>query len=232
MTSEKDIRFDTPAALRTKQSELVPAPAAHFKGSFAPDGRKVVQINQKKPSLRNAVWSYLTHGWTFLPIWKSAFIEMMATMSLCYLSALIDITLANFQTAQISAYVGITNIFLLSLFIYACSPSSGGHLNPTITFATMTTGLIEFPRAVLYLCGQTIGGAIAGGLIRGSVGIAMTEKLISSMKIFQMRRADIAGRYRGGGCFRDTEAISIGQAFLIEAISSFILLYVELGKKT
>lgn len=183
MTSEKDIRFDTPAAIRTNQSELVPAPAAYFKGSFAPDGRKVVQINQKKPGLRNAVWGYLTHGWTFLPIWKSAFIEMMATMSLCYLSALIDITLANFQTAQISAYVGITNIFLLSLFIYACSPSSGGHLNPTITFATMTTGLIEFPRAVLYLCGQTIGGAIAGGLIRGSVGIAMTEKSISSMNI-------------------------------------------------
>lgn len=32
-------------------------------------------------------------------------------------------------------------------------------------------------------------------------------------------------RYYGGGCFRNTDDISPGQAFLIEAISSFILLY-------
>lgn len=176
MAPENDTHLDTSASTKTRHSELVPAPVAYFKGSFAPDGRKVAQPDQKKPGLRNAAWDYFTHGWTCLPIWKSAFIEMVATMSLCYLSGLIDITLANFQATQVPAYVGITNIFLLSLFIYACSPSSGGHINPTITFATMTTGLIEFPRAVLYLCGQTVGGAIAGGLIRGSIGIAMTEK--------------------------------------------------------
>jgi glycerol uptake facilitator-like aquaporin len=97
-------------------------------------------------------------------------------MSLCYLSAIIGITIVNFQTAQLPAYVGITNVFLLMLFIYATAPASGGHLNPLITFATMTTGLTEFPRAILYILGQTIGGAIAGGLIRGSFGSAMTEK--------------------------------------------------------
>lgn len=159
-----------------RRSELVPSPAAYFKGSFAPHKRQVIQLDRNEPGLRNAIYEYLADGWTNPPVWKSAFIEMVATMSLCYLSALIDITLANFQTAQTPAYVGITNIFLLSLFIYACSPASGGHVNPTITFATMTTGLIEFPRAILYLCGQTIGGAIAGGLIRGSFGVAMTEK--------------------------------------------------------
>lgn len=166
-------------SLRRRQlarTELVPAPAAKFRGSFAPSGRQVDQVRQKKPGLRNAVRAYLIVGWDRLPIWKAAFIEMVATMSLCYISGLIGITLVNLQTSQIAGYVGISNIFLLSLFIYACSPSSGGHINPTITFATLTTGLIEFPRAVLYLSGQTIGAAIAGGLIRASFGVDMTQK--------------------------------------------------------
>ena len=171
---------NTPSdSLRRRQStttELVPAPAANFRGSFAPNGRQADQVLPSKPGLRNTVGAYFTVGWDRLPIWKSAFIEMVATMSLCYLSALIDITLVNLQTSQFPAYVGISNIFLLSLFIYACSPSSGGHINPTITFATLTTGLIEFPRAVLYLTGQTAGASLAGGLIRGSFGVDMTQK--------------------------------------------------------
>lgn len=161
---------------RTTRTELVPAPAAQFRGSFAASGRQADQLRESKPGLRNDVYAYLTVGWDRLPIWKAAFIEMVATMSLCYLSALIGITLVNLQTYQISGYVGIINAFLLSLFIYACSPSSGGHINPTITFATLTTGLIELPRAVLYMSGQTIGAALAGGLIRGSFGIELTQK--------------------------------------------------------
>lgn len=176
MTDVNDTEIDSISRRQSVNTELVPAPAANFKGSFAPAGRKGAQLLRWKHGRRNVVYEYFTRGWNHLSIWKSAFIEMVATMSLCYLSALISVTLANMQTSQLSAYVGITNIFLLSLFIYACAPASGGHVNPTITFATMTTGLIEFPRAILYLCAQTIGGGIAGGLIRGSFGVAMTNK--------------------------------------------------------
>ena len=181
MTSVNNVHHETQPTALSHQSEFVAAPTAHFRGSFAPYGRQAARQDQKKLGLRDAVWDYFTYGWNKPSIWKSAFIEMVATMSLCYVSALIDVTLENLQTTQVSAYVGLTNIFLLSLFIYACSPASGGHINPTITFATMTTGLIEFPRAILYICGQTIGGAIAGGLIKGSFGVAMTEKFASVM---------------------------------------------------
>lgn len=207
-------------------TELVPSPPANFKGSFAPAGRIRAQPLSWKHGRRNVVYAYLTHGWSHVPIWKSAFIEMVATMSLCYISALIDTTLTNLQTSQLPAYVGITNIFLLSLFIYASAPASGGHVNPTITFATMTTGLIEFPRAILYLCGQIIGGGIAGGLIRGSFGAAMTDKYGGCAYCVLKRFPDRRRRYDGGGCFRNTDAISAGRAFLIEAISSFVLLSV------
>lgn len=115
---------------------------------------------------------------------------MVATGLLCYLSGLIDISIANFGTSQAAAYVGISNVFLLTLFIMAAGPGSGGHVNPTITFATMVTGhtgfsrgrlkhtqgkqgciekLIE-PLGILYLVGQTIGAAVAGGILRGVFG--------------------------------------------------------------
>ena len=97
-------------------------------------------------------------------------------MSLCYLSAFIDTTITNFNISQVAAYAGVTNIILLSLFIYAIAPSSGGHINPLISFSTVLTGLTGFPRGVLYMVGQTIGACIAGGLIRGSLGKAMTLK--------------------------------------------------------
>ena len=45
-----------------------------------------------------------------------------------------------------------------------------------ITFTTLLTGLIEFPRAVLYVLAQTAGASLSGGLIRGSLGQAATLK--------------------------------------------------------
>ena len=96
-------------------------------------------------------------------------------MSLCYLSALIDITLAHFQTSAVGAFAGVSNIFLLALFIFAIAPASGGHINPLITFTTITTGLTSFQRGVLYMIGQTTGGAVAGGIIRGIFGPVLTR---------------------------------------------------------
>lgn len=94
----------------------------------------------------------------------------MGTTCLCYLSAFIGISIRNSDTTQVAAYVGVTNIFLLTLFICALAPASGGHMNPIITFATVITGLTGFSRGVLYMIGQTTGAALAGGLIRGSLG--------------------------------------------------------------
>lgn len=39
---------------------------------------------------------------------------------------MIDTTITNFGTPQAPAYAGVTNIFLLTLFIMAIAPGSGG----------------------------------------------------------------------------------------------------------
>lgn len=97
---------------------------------------------------------------------------------LCYLSGLIHTTIGSFDTLQPAGYVGVTNIFLLTLFIYALAPSSGGHVNPMITLATMTGGLTGFSRGMLYMTGQIAGAALAGGLLRGSFGRTLTIEYV------------------------------------------------------
>ncbi|MCJ1435093.1 hypothetical protein MMC27_004463 [Xylographa pallens] len=191
--------------------QLVPNPAATFKGSFAPGNRQEDRLLPSKVGTAELIRLYLTEGWTDPSIYKSGFIEMFGTMSLTYLSALIDTTIGNFGTSQAATYAGVTNVFLLSILIYAISSSSGGHVNPLITFTTVTTGLTPLPRGTIYMIAQTAGGAIAGGLIRGSFGYEMTQKI------------------NGGGCFLDTNQISVGQAFIIEATSCFILLFLAFG---
>ena len=91
------------------------------------------------------------------------------------MSAMIYITIGSFEPKQAAGWVGASNIFLISLFIYAVAPASGGHMNTMITFTTMITGLTGFSRGILYMIGQTMGAALAGGLIRGSFGPHLTK---------------------------------------------------------
>ncbi|POR34188.1 Aquaporin PIP2-7 [Tolypocladium paradoxum] len=60
---------------------------------------------------------------------------------------------------------------------------------------------------VLFMCAQTLGAALAGGLLTGVWGYARS---ISA---------------HGGGCFVDASEISQGQVFLNEFFACFILLY-------
>ncbi|KND89902.1 Aquaporin PIP2-7 [Tolypocladium ophioglossoides CBS 100239] len=108
------------------------------------------------------------------------------------------------EARVLGAYIGISNTVLLSLFIYATAPASGGHINPMITFSAIIAG-------VLYMCAQTLGAALAGGLLTGVWGY---ERSIS---------------VRGGGCFLDPSVISQGQVFLNEFVASFVLLYLAYG---
>ena len=153
---------------------------------------------------------------------------MLASALLIYVNGLIDTTITNFGTKQVgpccedthlhindtqevAAYAGISNIFLLTLFIMAIAPGSGGHINSLITFATMLCGLTGFSRGILYMAAQTIGAALAGGILRGVFG---PERSVE---------------FRGGGCFRDPGTVTAQQALLLETVSSFALLILAFG---
>lgn len=59
---------------------------------------------------------------------------------------MIAATLFSYNTAQIGGYIGISNIVLISLSIYATAATTGGHLNPMITFSTIIAGLCPVAR--------------------------------------------------------------------------------------
>ena len=104
----------------------------------------------------------------------------------------------SYGTAQIGAYIGISNIALLSLFIYATAAATGGHINPLISFSAMLAGICPVPRGmprlqtihtltvlrpdfsgclgVLYICGQIAGAALGGGLLLGVWGAERATK--------------------------------------------------------
>ncbi|PVH85187.1 aquaporin-like protein [Cadophora sp. DSE1049] len=193
------------------RGRLIPSQATQFPGSFAPDLRRDSRKYVKSTRWERVLFQYLTDGWDDINIWKSAFIEFVGETALCYLSGMVDTVIGNFHTTQPAAYVGVTNIFLISLFIFAMAPSSGGHVNPVITFATMTAGLTGFSRGILYLVAQTAGAATAGALIRGSFG------------------GKLATAYQGGGCLLDTKVLEVGQAYLIESMTTFIMLFLAFG---
>jgi hypothetical protein len=65
---------------------------------------------------------------------------------------------------------GITNLILLSLFIFTLGPVSSSHLNPMITLLTFTARLTTFPRLVLYVAFQVAGASIAGLMLRATFG--------------------------------------------------------------
>ncbi|MCJ1371455.1 hypothetical protein MMC20_002672 [Loxospora ochrophaea] len=155
-----------------RQRYQVPSAIADFHGSLVRNSfPEPVPSKARSLSTVDHWIAYFTEGWADVGIWKSAvclnigffcsiwpvadihlkFVEMVATCLLAYTSGLIDTTIAGFNTPQAPAYVGVTNIFLLTLFIMATGPGSGGHINPLITFATVMTGMTGFSRGRLSL---------------------------------------------------------------------------------
>lgn len=66
--------------------------------------------------------------------------------------------------------IAIGHAILLTLFIFAAAAPSGGHMNPTITFATMCTGHTSAFRTLVYFIAQMLGSTIGSVLMRIVLG--------------------------------------------------------------
>ncbi|KAM4068042.1 major intrinsic protein domain-containing protein [Hirsutella rhossiliensis] len=180
---------------------------ANFDGSFLPSARP--ERTPVVPYYKNR--EYLFGGWLDSSIWRSAVIEAMGIACLIYTAGQISATLASYEITQVGGYVGILSAVLLSLYIYATAPVSGGHINPMITFSSVLVGRCPLSRGVLYMLAHLAGASIAGGLLTGVWGRSKSLSL------------------RGGGCYYDMSQISTGQVFLNEFFASFILLFLAYG---
>ncbi|WP_437583622.1 MIP/aquaporin family protein [Paramicrobacterium sp. CJ85] len=93
--------------------------------------------------------------------------------------------------------------FALMVLVYATGHLSGGHLNPAVSLGALLRGALSLGDFVAYIVAQFVGGAL-GALL--------------SMALFQ--RPDAPTK------------IEVGPSFLVEAVFSFILVYVVLNTAT
>jgi glycerol uptake facilitator-like aquaporin len=103
---------------------------------------------------------------------------------------------------------GITNLILLSLFIFTLGPISGSHLNPMITLSTFTARLTTFPRLVLYVAFQVAGASIAGLMLRATFG---------------------SRDFLTGGCTIETDLVPTKDIFALEFMSDLTLIFLSFG---
>jgi hypothetical protein len=133
-------------------------------------------------------------------LWKEATIEGVGTCLQVYTSGLVAAGLGplvhatNLGPVAPAAFGAIVNLVLISLFIFAAGPVSGGHFNPLITMSTFTARLSIFPRTLLYICFQCVGAVVAGYVLRASLG---------------GRAEDV---HPVPGCYIDTSLVTPGEA--------------------
>ena len=95
-------------------------------------------------AIRDASWSLILspYGFRDRRLWRMAFIEGVGTCLQTAIGAFLGIGLV--PTAPETsvgpvfpvALASLAQVFLISLFVYAMAPLTGGHLNPLITLGT------------------------------------------------------------------------------------------------
>jgi hypothetical protein len=163
---------------KPSQSTLASRPFAGRLGGnqeFISDDATFVKIPDATASFS---WHQSFHFEAFaeIELWKASFIECVGTCLQVYTSGLVAAGLGPLVNATDlgpvapAAFGGIVNVVLISLFIFAAGPVSGGHFNPLITMSTFAARLSIFPRTLLYIVFQSLGAVVAGSLVRASLG--------------------------------------------------------------
>jgi glycerol uptake facilitator protein len=106
--------------------------------------------------------------------------------------------------------IGMSFAIVIAAVIYALGRVSGAHINPAVTIALWATKRFPAGDAVAYVIAQCIGAAIGSLLFFISVGMN-------------------AIRIGGLGATAPFPGIGYGQAILVEAIGTFVLMLVIMG---
>jgi glycerol uptake facilitator-like aquaporin len=107
---------------------------------------------------------------------RSALAEFIATALLVWIGcggAVSSQALHVFQENPIdkSLLVSVSLAFgmAVSVLVYAVGPISGGHLNPAVTMAFCSSGLMPVSTGALYVLAQCLGAVVGAALVWGSI---------------------------------------------------------------
>jgi aquaporin Z len=141
--------------------------------------------------------------------WRHFLAEFIGTFALVFVGSGAIMATRITQSSSALVEVALAHGLVLAVFVSALMRISG-HFNPAVTLGMLATRRIEVMMAALYIVAQVMGAVIAGYALKASFPDAVFVAT------------------RGGG---QTVALDItgGQAFLLEAIATFFLVFVIFG---
>jgi aquaporin Z len=141
--------------------------------------------------------------------WRHFLAEFIGTFALVFVGSGAIMATRISQSSAALVEVALAHGLVLGVFVSALMRISG-HFNPAVTIGMLAARRIEVMMAALYIVAQVLGAVIAGYALKASFPDAVFVAT------------------RGGG---QTVALDItgGQAFLLEAIATFFLVFVIFG---
>ncbi|GJP79655.1 hypothetical protein CLOP_g9859 [Closterium sp. NIES-67] len=143
--------------------------------------------------------------------WRSIGVEFLATLLFVYLgcgsvvaSGVLETELTSARLTVIALAHGLAIIFLVA----STGAISGGHINPAVTLAFVVARKENIIRGSLYVAAQLLGGICGAALLGASIPAADLGQL---------------GTHSLG------HGTSVGNAFLMELMLTFTLVYVIFG---
>ena len=142
------------------------------------------EIVAKEPDAgRESSWKALLDLRAFYEpdLWRLAAIEGIGTLLQTFISGLLGVGLTPTVTeTSVGAvfpvtYAAVTQIILITLFIFTAGPITGAHFNPLITMGTFFTKLSSLSRTVLYILFQCTGAIVGAFLLRASLGASAKD---------------------------------------------------------
>lgn len=115
----------------------------------------------------------------------------------------------SFSMAQLGI-ISFAFMFVIVGAVYAIGHISGGHINPAVTVSLAATGRFPWRDVPAYVAAQLVGAGL------GAVGIFVTLGKDEAVAA-------------GGGVTAYSDAVGFGRGTLIEAIGTFMLVFVIFG---
>lgn len=141
--------------------------------------------------------------------WRHFVAEFIGTFALVFVGSGAIMATRISQSSAALVEVALAHGLVLAVMVSALMRISG-HFNPAVTLGMLATRRIEVMMAALYVVAQVLGAVAAGYALKASFPDAVFVAT------------------RGGG---QTVALDItgGQAFMLEAIATFFLVFVIFG---
>ena len=108
------------------------------------------------------------------------------------------------------AGIALAHGLAIAVMVSATAATSGGHLNPAVTVGALAAGKIRPGSAVSYIVAQCLGAVFAAFMVKMSMPAAWLDAV-------------------GMGTPALGDAVTIGQAVVMEAVLTFFLMFVVYG---